>query len=767
MRWIASCVASLAVATCLCGATAIARPISAIGPARTIPTNRVMATQARKAHRPSTHAPRPSGTSAPKTVLLGYDAVGLAAAWSPAGRPESFRFTDRRSGSVSSIHVFIDSRNRAKSLVAGLYANAKGHPGSLMTVGALNHPKAGAWNRLRVTSALVQPGHVYWLAVLGRGGRLYFRAGRNGRCSAEMARQTRMHSLRSSWTGRPAHSLCRISAYAARNVTTGIKGVLAPVAGGGVTPTGGSGTSSGLLPPVLSCDLNATTSNFASQIAAANPGQVVCLASGDYSGFAGTSKSAPGVTITSAPNATVTFNSGMNINLSNVQNFTLDGTGGGGTMTVGGGLNLTTSGGSLQNKALNLTFQNIAFTASFNAVEIEGPENSNIVFNRDTFVAGNAACSGGSPTTLGAQFMLSYKTATATTQSGVTLENSVLVASGDLWNPNRAMESESPLSIENNVIAGFLDHTEAASCNHIDGLQLYSGSNSTYGGVTFTGNLCYDDYNCFAAWDGTSGNTITDNACFDIESACINLYADTGSVVNHNVQQTGGADPSNCATEPSTQACTNATLLITGSKSGDRATSGETYTNNIDQHGPNIEAGSFSTNTRNMWSGASSPNINGTATFAGGAHPTTWAGFELTSGSTGHAAGSDGLDVGIRSSAGGPPTGGGSAPVNTAAPALSGSAVQGQTLSTTNGAWTITGNVPTATTYQWYDCPTSTFSARSCTPIQPQTAPTSANGPTYTLQSSDVGHYVFSMVTVTNANGQVNATSNAEGPIAS
>ena len=125
-------------------------------------------------------------------------------------------------------------------------------------------------------------------------------------------------------------------------------------------------------------------------------------------------------------------------------------------MTIGGELDLSTiRGSSLQNKALNLTFQNIAFTASSNAVLIEGPENSNIVFNRDTFVDGNAACSGGSPSTLGAAFMLLYKTATATTPSGVTLENSVFVAPGDLWNPNRAMESESGLTIENNVIRGF------------------------------------------------------------------------------------------------------------------------------------------------------------------------------------------------------------------------------------------------------------------------------------------------------------------------
>jgi hypothetical protein len=552
-----------------------------------------------------------------------------------------------------------------------------------------------------------------------------------------------------------------------RSVVTASNASGSGSASSGQTAAVTSSGSSDPPPGQLTCNLNATTSNFTTQIADATPGQVVCLASGDYSSFSGTSKSAPGITITAAPGATVTFNSGMNLNLSSVQNFTLDGTGGGGTMTVGGELNLSTSGG-LQNKALNLTFQNIAFTSSSNAVLIEGPENSNIVFDRDTFIDGNAACNGGSPSTDGAQFMLDYGTSGGTTPSGVTLENSVFVAPGDLWNPNRAMETVgSPLSIENNVFAGFLDHTESASCNHIDTLQLYAGSNSTDGNVTFTGNLCYDDYNCFAAWDGTSDNTITDNACFDIEQNCIDLYSDTGSVINHNTQQTGGADPSGCGYLPNTQGCNSSTLLENSNKSGDRTTTSETYTNNLDQHGPNVESGSLTTNTNNMWSGASSPNINGTATFTGGSDPLSWTGFELTSGSTGHNGGNDGQNVGIRASAGGPPTGGGSAPANTAAPSLTGTGTEGDTLTTTNGTWTITGNVPTTTTYQWWDCSTSTFSTGSCTPIQPQTAPTSANNPTYTLQSSDVGKYIFSEVTTTNANGQINATSKPIGPIAS
>jgi hypothetical protein len=520
----------------------------------------------------------------------------------------------------------------------------------------------------------------------------------------------------------------------------------------------------------LSCDLHATPASVVSQVASASPGEVVCLASGDYSSFTGTSKSAPGITITSASGAAVTFNSGITLNLSSVQNFTLDGTGGGGTMTVGGELDMETSRDALQNKALNLTFQNMTFTGSA-YILLDGPENSNITFNRDMFVDGNAnaACNGP-----GYELVTDYVTSTNTTPSGITIEDSVWVAPPDLWNPRRAIQTAAPITVRNNVFVGYLAHPGTA-CNHIDTLQVFSGFGNQASAGTFTGNLCYDDYGCFFAFDGTSFNTITDNVCFNIERNCISLYADKGSVVNHNVQHTGGPDPGGCATQRGTVAagtvdpCTSSVWFENSHKSGDAVTTGETLTNNISGSGPNLGDGptSVSTYTNNLFVGASSPNLAGSATFVGGTNPTTWAGFELTSGSTGHAGGSDGLDPGIRASAGGPPTGAGSAPANTVAPALRGPPVERQTLATTDGTWSITGNVPTVTTYQWFDCPNSRFSAASCAPIQPPTSPTSANDPTYTLQASNVGHFVFSEVTMTNANGQVSAISDAAGPVAS
>ena len=55
------------------------------------------------------------------------------------------------------------------------------------------------------------------------------------------------------------------------------------------------------------CDLNATTANFSSQLAAAQPGQTLCLASGNYGSFSGVTKSSPGVTIAAANGATPTM----------------------------------------------------------------------------------------------------------------------------------------------------------------------------------------------------------------------------------------------------------------------------------------------------------------------------------------------------------------------------------------------------------------------------------------------------------------------------
>jgi hypothetical protein len=77
------------------------------------------------------------------------------------------------------------------------------------------------------------------------------------------------------------------------------------------------------------------------------------------------------------------------------------------------------------------------------------------------------------------------------------------------------------------------------------------------------------------------------------------------------------------------------------------------------------------------------------------------------------------------------------APVNTAPPAISGAAQQGEVLTMTQGAW---ANIPTLINEQWEDC-----AGLLCAPIPGQT------GTSYTVGAGDVGHTVQVVETASNA----------------
>lgn len=93
-------------------------------------------------------------------------------------------------------------------------------------------------------------------------------------------------------------------------------------------------------------------------------------------------------------------------------------------------------------------------------------------------------------------------------------------------------------------------------------------------------------------------------------------------------------------------------------------------------------------------------------------------------------------------------------PVNTAAPAVTGTPEVDSVLTTTNGTWT--GN------------PTPTYARawqRSADGATGWAAISGATATTYTLTAADDANYVRCAVTGTNSQGSVTATSNAVGPI--
>lgn len=90
------------------------------------------------------------------------------------------------------------------------------------------------------------------------------------------------------------------------------------------------------------------------------------------------------------------------------------------------------------------------------------------------------------------------------------------------------------------------------------------------------------------------------------------------------------------------------------------------------------------------------------------------------------------------------------APSNTTAPAISGSAQEGSTLTASSGSWS--GTTPITFTYAWERCDSG---GSSCSAIS------SATSQTYTVASADVGHTLRVSVTATNSTGTGNALSDA------
>jgi hypothetical protein len=174
------------------------------------------------------------------------------------------------------------------------------------------------------------------------------------------------------------------------------------------------------------------------------------------------------------------------------------------------------------------------------------------------------------------------------------------------------------------------------SAAHTDMIQLYCGCGDPGVGSLVKGNYIHDGEQGIGAFDGAGSSRIEDNVIADMNVHHLVLGGDVpGSVVQHNtIAGTGNLRRIDCS-----------------SKSGFPASRTFIRDNIAPQGvqlvgGVNCQPGENRNNMRT--SGASAPNLNGTAQFVGGPKPATYEGYRLAHGSPGKGAASDGLDVGIR-----------------------------------------------------------------------------------------------------------------------
>ena len=145
--------------------------------------------------------------------LFGEAGIGARVSHVLPDRARAFPFRTGRSGTVTAISLYVDRRTQAKVVIAGLYSARAGRPSRALASKVIRSPKRGRWDTVTVRPVRVKARHTYWLAVLGKGGRLYIRNRRRRGCRSQDSRQRRLASLPAVWRTGPRSGTCRVSAY--------------------------------------------------------------------------------------------------------------------------------------------------------------------------------------------------------------------------------------------------------------------------------------------------------------------------------------------------------------------------------------------------------------------------------------------------------------------------------------------------------------------------------------------------------------------------
>ncbi len=152
--------------------------------------------------------------------LLGLDSIQGYADNDAAGEAEAFQFTATASGRAGTVTVYVDSGSRATTLDVGVYSDASGEPGTLLASGRLDELRPRDWNTVALGSnPTLSSGTPYWVAVLGGGGQIDFRARSTGQCSQSNA-TTGLTDLPLTWSPGTSWPTCGMSAYVSTTTTT-------------------------------------------------------------------------------------------------------------------------------------------------------------------------------------------------------------------------------------------------------------------------------------------------------------------------------------------------------------------------------------------------------------------------------------------------------------------------------------------------------------------------------------------------------------------
>ena len=660
-----------------------------------------------KPHSGVSHTLRgPVASAASVEVLFGDETIESGRGEAVAAQAEAFPFINKTNGSASSIDVYLRSPNQATRLVAGLYVDNNGRPGALAAVGSLASLKGGAWNLVPIHSTVVTP-RKYWLAVVGEGGTLRFRDRADGPCTSEDSSRAHLSTLPSSWNVGATSESCPISAYVEGSLTQAADPAitLPPLNTGAPTISGSAIDSDTLTSSDGSWADSPTSYTYQWQDCTTGSLGLVCS---DIAGATGSSYTLTKSDVGDDVRAVVTAANSAG----------------------------STSAPSAETSAVTLPpppANTAAPVVSGAPVQGQTLSTSNGTWSNNpksySYAWEDCNSSGGSCTAIGSAAANSY---TLTSSDVGHTIRSIVTATND--GGSNAADSTQTAVVT--VVPPSNTAVPTISGSEVQG-QTLTTSNGTWSGNPTGYSYAWQDCD-------SSGNN-----CTDIANVTANTYALASPDVGHTIRSVVTATNSGgSATATSAQtavvastAPTNAALPVISGQTvqGDALST----TNGSWRNNPTAYA--YQWQDCNS-SGASCANVSNA----------TGSSYSLAAGDVGHtlrvvvtasnasgSASATSAQTGVVTSSGG----GGSAPSNTALPSVTGTATQGDTLSTSNGSW---NGSPTSFTYAWEDCDSS---GANCSAIG------GATSSGYTLASADVGHTVRAVVSAHNASGAAPASS--------
>ncbi len=661
------------------------------------------------------------------TVLLGDDRVESQGGLLRAGQAEAFRLRAHATGTAAAALVYIGPGNAATTVVVGVYSNGGRHPHSLMSVGTATSPKPGAWTAVPVKPIEVVRGRVYWLAILGEGGELRYRDSATGSCLTDASSRKNLRIPPASWRSRVRYANCPASAY----LTTA-----------DVPPSSKPGPLEGELheEPGLLEDLPPQAITPPDVSGTPEVGEVLDGSPGVWTG-------SPTSYAYQWDDCNTSGESCFQIAGATASSYTLVPSDAGHTIRVA--VTATNAAGSTE-----------ADSGDTEVVEAEPPvipptntappEVSGIAQEGQTLTASEGSwsespssyayqwedcdTSGESCAAISGATSSSYKLAASDVGHTIRVVVTATNAGGSTEAESGAtevVEAEPPVAAPTNTALPKVSGSAVEA-------QTLSASTGSWTGSPSSYTYEWEDCN-------TSGES-----CAAIGGATSSSYKLAASDVGHTVRVVVTATNAGGSTKASS-AATGTVLPLAPTNTALPKVSGSV-----------VEAQTLSTST-GSWTGSPSSytyqweDCNTSGESCSNVSGATSSSYKLAPSDVGHT-----VRVVVTATNAGGSTKASSAatgtvlplaPSNTALPKVSGSAVEAQTLTASEGSWT---GSPSSYTYQWEDCNSS---GESCSNVS------GATSSSYKLAPSDVGHTLRVVVTATNAGGSTKASSAATGTV--